>query len=62
MLDKKKGNLRADKLQTVSLFDADFNLNNKYIGRDMMSKAEKALILAKEQYDIRNVKRQYFML
>ena len=42
MLEKKKGNFRVDKLRTILLFEADFNLNNKYIGRNMMSTAEKA--------------------
>ena len=40
MLEKKKVNFRADKLRSIPLYDADFNLNNKYTGRDMMRKAE----------------------
>ena len=38
------------------LIEADFNLNNKYIGRDMLCKAEKALLLANEQYGSRKRK------
>ena len=56
MIEKSKGNFRVDKLRTILLYEADFNLNNKYIGRDMMFKAEKAKILAKEQYGSRKKK------
>ena len=53
MQEKENLNLRVDKLRAIILFETDFNLNNEYIGRDMMSKAEKVLILAKEQYGSR---------
>ena len=46
-------NFRVDKLRTILLYEADFNLNNKYIGQGMMHKAEKAKVLAKEQYGSR---------
>ena len=48
ILENKKGDLRADKLRIILLFEADFNLNNKYVGRDMTKIAEKAKLLAKE--------------
>lgn len=34
-LEKKQGNFRVDKLRSTLLCEADFNLNNKYVGRDM---------------------------
>ena len=36
MLEKKKGNFNVDKLRAILLYEADFNQNNKYIGREMM--------------------------
>ena len=56
MIEKSKGNCRVDKLRTILLYEADYNLMNKHVGRDMMSKAENALILAKEQYGSRKRK------
>ena len=56
MIEKSKGNCRVDKLRTILLYEADYNLMNKHVGRDMMSKAEKALILANEQYGSRKRK------
>ena len=56
MIEKQKGNFRVEKLRTILLYEADFNLNNKYIGRDMMEKAEKGKVLAKEQYGSRKRK------
>ena len=56
MLEKKRGNFRVDKLRTILLYEADFNMNNKHAGRDVMSKVERALTLAKEQYGSRKRK------
>lgn len=53
MLEQAKDNFRVNKLLIFVLYKADFNLNNMYIGRDMMYKAEKKGILAKEQYGSR---------
>lgn len=50
MLEKSKDNCRVDTLITILLHEADFTLMNKYVIRDMFSKAEMAMILAKEQY------------
>ena len=35
------------------MYEADFNMNNKYMGMDMMYKAEEAKLLATEQYGSR---------
>ena len=43
MLEKIKGNCIVEKLRTILLYEADYNLMNKHIGRHMMSIAEKAL-------------------
>ena len=56
MIEKKKGVFKVDKLRTILLYEADFNMNNKYVGRDMMYKAEAAQLLAKEQYGSRKRK------
>ena len=56
MIGNSKGNYRVDKLHTILLYEADYNLMNKHVGRDMMNNAEKALILAKEQYGSRKRK------
>ena len=53
MLEKKKGNYRVDKLRAILLYEADFNQNNKKIGRDMMYLAEDLEIIAREQYGSR---------
>ena len=56
LLEKSKGNCRIDKLRKILLYEADFNMNNKYLGRDMMKCAEKGKMLAKEQYGSRKRK------
>ena len=56
MIEKKKGVFKVDKLRAILLYEADFNLNNKYLGRLMMRKAEKARVLAPEQYGSRKKK------
>ena len=47
-----------DKLRTILLYEADFNMNNKYMGRVMMYKAEVAKLMAEEQYSSRGGKLQ----
>ena len=41
MLEKIPDNCRVDKLRTILLYEADFNILNKYISKTMMSYAEK---------------------
>ena len=50
IIDKSKVNYRVDKLRTILLYEADFNMNKKYLGKDMMQKAEKCKVLSREQY------------
>jgi hypothetical protein len=56
MSEKKKGNFRADKLRAILLYEAEFNQNNKKLGRDMMYTAERLQQVAKEQYGSRKDK------
>ena len=53
MIEKKPGNFRTDKLQTILFFEADFNQNNKLVGKMMMSNAELFRVLADENYGSR---------
>jgi hypothetical protein len=53
MLLKQKNNYHVNKLRAILLFEADFNHNNKRLGRTMMHGAEKNSWLAKEQYGSR---------
>ena len=53
MLPKKSGSLRADKLRTVLSYEADFNHNNKMLGRDVMCDAETHDQVAQEQHGSR---------
>ena len=53
MIKKKKGDFHVNKLRTILLFEADFNQNNKLLGRDMMNHAEQHSCLAPEQYGSR---------
>ena len=53
MLEKKKGNFRVDKLRAIVLFEADFNQNNKQLGRETMFTAEDLKLIAQEQYGSR---------
>ena len=54
MLEKQKGNFRVDKLRAILLYEADFNQNNKKLGREMMYSAEDLRAIAKEQYGSRS--------
>jgi hypothetical protein len=51
---KKPGNFRVDSLRTILLYEADFNQNNKLLGRRMMAHAERLGLLAPEQYGSRH--------
>jgi hypothetical protein len=50
---KKPGNYRVTEMRTIILYEADFNQNNKLLGRSMMSHAEHLQQLAPEQYGSR---------
>ena len=54
MLEKQKGNFRVDKLRAILLYEADFNQNNKKLGREMMFKAEDLKAIAKEKFGSRS--------
>ena len=53
MLEKKPGVSQVTKLRTILLYEADFNHNNKLMGRAMMHYAEDNQLLAPEQYGSR---------
>ena len=55
-LEKKKGNFNVEKLRTILLYEADFNMMNKFIGRQMMKSAEHFGDMAPEQFGSRNAK------
>ena len=50
MLEKISGNCRVDKLRTILLYEADFNMMNKYIGKTMMKYAEEHDLISTVQY------------
>jgi len=56
MLEKLAGNNNIEKLQIIMLFEADFNNNNKWLGRVTMHMAEEHNLLAPEQYSSRKYK------
>jgi hypothetical protein len=47
---KRAGDHRAHKLRTILLLEADFNMNNKKLGRDVMAWAEQSNALARDNY------------
>jgi hypothetical protein len=47
---KKSGVYDVEKMRTILLMNAEFNMNNKRLGRDMTCHAEKHGALAREQY------------
>ena len=51
---KKVGSYHIDKMRTIMLMQAEFNMNNKFIGKIMMQTAEKFGLLAMEQFGSRN--------
>jgi hypothetical protein len=54
---KKAGVYDIDKMRTITLMDAAFNMNNKKLGRDVLAHAEKLGNLAREQYGSRKFHR-----
>jgi hypothetical protein len=50
---KKAGVYDVEKMRTIQLMHAVFNMNNKKLGRDMMRSAEASNILAREQFGSR---------
>ena len=47
---KRKRDYRAEKLRTILLLEADFNINNKVIGRDAMKRGERHGLLTPDNY------------
>ena len=52
MILKKSGLYNVDKLRTIVLYEADFNHNNKFLGKSMMQYAVPRNLIAKEKYSI----------
>ena len=52
MLLKKKGEHDVTKLRTICLYEADFNHNNKFFGREMIKHTQKHGLLHKEQHSL----------
>ena len=50
---KKEGVYDVEKMRTIQLMDSYFNMNNKRLGRMMMSHAERYNFITKEQYGSR---------
>jgi hypothetical protein len=50
---KKAGVYDIDKMRTITLMDAAYNMNNKQLGRDVLQHAESLHNLAREQYGSR---------
>ncbi len=55
MLEKLAGNDNVEKLRIIMLFKANFNHNNKWLGRATMKVAEKHNMIAPEQYSSRKL-------
>ena len=53
MIKKKERIERVDKLRTIALLEADFNFNNKLLGKTTLMHAEKNDLIAREQYGSR---------
>ena len=47
---KKSGVFEIDKMRTIQLMHSTFNMNNKKLGRDMMSLAESCQVLTPKQF------------
>ena len=47
---KRSRDHRAEKLRTILLLEADFNMNNKMLGRDAMLSASRRKVLARDNY------------
>ena len=50
---KKSGVHDVEKMRTIMLLNAEFNINNKKLGRDMMRLAESHSLIPREQYGSR---------
>ena len=50
---KKPGVFDVEEMRTITLYSADFNMNNKWLGQQIMNQAEKHNLLAVEQYGSR---------
>jgi hypothetical protein len=50
---KQPENINMDRMRGIQLFAADYNLNNKILGREMMAHAERQGLVAPEQYGSR---------
>ena len=50
---KKAGVYDIDKMRTITLMDAAYNMNNKQLGKDLLEHAENLGNLAREQYGSR---------
>ena len=48
-IPKAKDNIYADKMRTILLMEADFNMDNKWLGKQAMEYAEDHNVLAPEQ-------------
>ena len=53
MILKKANVFVMQKMRTICLLNSEFNINNQWVGRRLMQKAEEASILAMEQYGSR---------
>jgi hypothetical protein len=53
MLEKKPGIRKINTLQAILLYEADFNQNNKCLGREMLYRAEDHQAVAREQFGSR---------
>lgn len=53
MLEKKPGVRKINTLRAILLYEADFNQNNKRLGREMLFRAETAQAVAQEQFGSR---------
>ena len=56
-LPKIEGNFNVEKLRTICLFEADHNMNNKYIGKTAIAHAELLKRIPHEQYGSRKGRR-----
>ena len=54
IIPKETGNYNIKRLRKILLYEADFNFNNKTLAKRMMISAEKAGVIAPEQYGSRN--------
>jgi len=50
MLKNIIGNYSINKLQIIQIFEADFNINNKWLDKSTMSQAKLHHLLVDEQY------------